>query len=207
VIPNSVFGLLVVAASLGPGYLFVRIAELRTPRPARSALLEVAELVAVGGSCSAVALLVALLVARWTGKIDLHAFSKGGTEYTLTHPVPVFTLLLGVLAGSYLLAAIATLVFHRKAPASLRAHSVWHELMRHQAAGRPFATVELRDGRVVAGPVAYYTVEQAPPDCRELALIRPIRARGDVSSAFVDVPDDRVVVRASDIVALSVKYF
>jgi len=161
----------------------------------------------VGGSCSAVALLVALLIARWTGRIDLHKLSKNGTEYTLTHPVPVFTLLLGVLAGSYLLAGVATLAFQRKARATLRPHSVWYELLRRQEAGRAFATVELRDGRVVAGPVAYYTVEEAPPDCRELVLMSPIRARGGPGAPFVDVADDRLVLRASDIAALSVKYY
>jgi hypothetical protein len=195
VIPNSVFGLLVVATSIGPGYLFVRIAERKTPRPARSTLLEIAELIAVGGSCSVLALLVSLLIARWTGKVDLRALGRDGTEYTLTHPVPVLTLLLGVLAGSYLLSGIATLtaylIVQRKSPATLRHYSVWHELLRRQEAGQPLVTVELRDGRTVAGPVAYYTLEEAPPDCRELVLIKRIRARPNRHSQFVDVPDDR----------------
>jgi len=207
VIPNSVFGLLVVAASLGPGYLFVRIAERRNPRPTRSSLLEIAELVSVGGSCAAISLLIALVVAQKTGRVDLRAISNGGTDYALTHPVPVFTLLIGVIAGSFALAAVGTLMFHRGVAATLRQHSVWHELLRRQDGLQPFATAELRDGRVVAGPVAYYTVEEAPPDCRELVLIKPIRARAGANQEYIDVPDDRVVLRASDIAALSVKYF
>jgi hypothetical protein len=185
----------------------VLIAERRNPRPARSALLEVAELVTVGASCSVVALLIGLTIARRTGRVDLHALSKDGKEYALTHPTPVFILVIGVLAASYVLAALASIVIHRGLPATLRQHSVWHELLRQQATGRPFATVELRDGRTVAGTVAYYTVEEAPPDERELVLMRPIRARAGPNSGFVDVPDDRVVLRASDVASLSVQYF
>jgi uncharacterized protein DUF6338 len=207
VIPDSALGLLVVAAGLGPGYLFVRIAERRNPRPARSALLEIAELVTVGGVCTAIALFVGLVVADKTDKVDLRALSRDGTDYALTHPTPVFTLLLGVLAGAFLLAAIGTFAFNRGTPATLRPHSAWHELLRRQAGVQPFATVELRDGRTVAGPVAFYTVEEAPPDSRELVLIKPIRARANPRSSFVDVPDDRVALRASDMTALSVKYF
>lgn len=206
-IPNSVFGLLVIAASLGPGYLFVRIAERRNPRPARSSLLEIAELISVGGSCAAISLLVALVIAQKTGAVDLNALAKRGTDYALTHPLPVFTLLIGVLLGSYALAVVGTLVVHQGVPATLRQHSVWHELLRRQDGYQPFATAELRDGRVVAGPVAYYTVEEAPPDCRELVLIKPIRARAAPNAQFVEVLDDRVVLRASDISVLAVKYF
>lgn len=205
-IPDTVFGLLVVAAGLGPGYLFVRLGELRNPRPSRSALLEFAELVTVGGSCTVVVLSVALPVTRKTGKVDLNALSKEGRDYTLAHPVPVFTLLISVLVGSYALAAIAALVVHRGAPATLRHHSVWHEVLRRQGALQPFATVELRDGRTVAGPVAFYTLQEAAPEHRELVLMRPIRARPDGHAEFVDVPDDRVVLRASDVSALSVTY-
>jgi hypothetical protein len=128
--------------------------------------------------------------------------------YVLQHPFPVFTLVIAVLAGSYVLAAVASWVAHRGYPATLRPHSVWHEALRIQDGGRrAFATVELHDGRVIAGPAAFYTTQAAPPDERELALERPIRARPDMQSPYADVPDERVVLRASDIVALSVQYY
>ena len=206
-IPSTVFGLLVLTASLGPGYVFVRIAELRDPRPARSSLLEVAELVTVGGSCSAVTLMLGLILARWTGWVDLRGLGVGGTPYALAHPAPVFSFLLVVFAGSLLLAWRLALRLHRGSPATLRQHSVWHQLLQPQTEGKPFATVELRDGRSVAGPVAYYTVQEAAPDNRELVLIAPIKARRNARSSYEEVSDSRVVLRASDIVALAIQYF
>ena len=206
-IPDSVFGLLLLAASLGPGYMYVRIAERRNPRPNRSALLETAELITVGGSCSAVAFVVAAVLARWTDMVDLVALEQDAAVYTVAHPARVFLLLLVGLGGAYLLAWIAARAIYRGVPASLFHHSVWHELLRAQAGGRPYVTVELRDGRTVAGPVAYYTVQEAPPDSRELVLIKPIRARAASGMPYVPVVDDRIALRASDITALSVQYF
>jgi hypothetical protein len=207
VIPNTVFGLLVLAASLGPGYVFVRVAERREPRPARSSLLEIAELVTVGGSCSAVTLMVGLIVAHWLGWVDLSRLGSGGTDYALTHPARVFSLALAVFAASLLASWRLSVVLHRGLPATLHQHSVWHQLMRRQEEGAAFATVELRDGRTVAGPVAYYTVQEASPEDRELVLIAPIRARRNDDADYEPVTDSRVVLRASDMVALSVKYF
>ena len=201
-------GLLVLAASLGPGYAYIRVAERRAPRPDRSALLEIAELVTVGGSCTAVVALFVLAGTQLTELVDLEALGRDRWEYTLEHPVRVLLLLLVVLGGSYLLAVLTALAVHRGQPASLRHHSVWHEALGRRRDGLvPFATVELRDGRMIAGPVAYYTIQEAPPDCRELVLTQKIVARSTAGTPFVRVPDDRVVLRASDISALSVTYF
>ena len=206
-IPNTVFGLLALAASLGPGYAYIRIAERRNPRPARSALLELAELLAVGGSCTLVVLLAALPVAEETGRIDLPAFAADARHYTAEHPVPVLTVVIAILVASYGLAILAARISHRGVSASLRQHSVWHELLRDQEAGKAYVTAELRDGRSVAGPVAYYTVQDVPPESREVVLIRPIQAKASPASEFKAVEDDRVVLRGSDIAVISVKYF
>ena len=204
--PNSVFALVVIAAILGPGYFFVRIAELRNPRPNRSALLEVTELVTVGGVCTALTLTAGLLIARWVG-MDLQALAKHGTNYSIAHPASVAGLALGVLLGSFILAGVGARFTYRNLAASIRLHSAWHEVLRKQKEMSPYATVELRDGRVVAGPVAFYTVEETPPDCRDLVLLRPIKAAPKVGGTFVDVADHRLVLRGSDIAALGVQYF
>lgn len=101
-----------------------------------------------------------------------------------------------------------SLLVHRGQPRTLNHVSVWYELLSRRKDGQtPYATVELRDGRTVAGPVAFYTVQEAPPDCRELVLYDKISASPSPGAPFVDVSDDRVVLRASDMAALSVKYF
>lgn len=206
-IPNSVFGLVVIATILGPGYVFLRIAEQRNPRPDRSALLEVTELVTVGGVSTAISATLGLLVAHWLG-MNLHALAKHGTDYALTHLSSVAALLFAVLIGSFILAATSSLAVHRNLPSSIHLHSAWHEVLRRQKGGKsPYATVELRDGRVVAGPVAFYTVEEAPPECRDIVLLRPIRAAPKVGQDFVEVNDHRLVLRGSDIAALGIQYF
>jgi hypothetical protein len=140
--------------------------------------------------------------------MDLAALAKGGTDYTVSHPASVAGLTLSILAGSFLLAGIAAGVSHRHLPASLRLHSAWHEVLRPRTDGlTTYATVELRDGRVVAGPVAFYTVEETTPECRDLVLLQPIKAARTVGGTFEDVVDHRVVLRGSDIVALNVQYF
>jgi hypothetical protein len=70
-----------------------------------------------------------------------------------------------------------------------------------------YATVELRDGRVVAGTVAFDTVEEPTPKCRDLVLLHPLKAAPRAGEAFVDVTDHRVVLRGSDIASLGIQYF
>jgi hypothetical protein len=206
VTPTSLFGLIVVAAVLGPGYAFLRIAERRNPRPDRSPLLEVTELVTVGGVCTAVAATVALVSARKLG-MDLASLARDGTTYSLGHSASIAALFLSVLAGSFALSILAARLSYRGLPPSIRLHSAWHEVLRRQHGMSPYATLELKDGRVVAGPVAFYTVEEAPPDCRDIVLLRPIQAATKVGAVFVEVDDHRLVIRGSDIVALGVQYF
>lgn len=207
-IPDSIAALLIVAAIFGPGYAFIRVAERRDPRPARSALLELTELVSIGLSCSAATTLAGIVVAEETGWVDVEALGRDGTAYALANPTPVFLAFGVVLLASFILASLLSWWLHRTLPATLRHYSVWHELFRRQQDGRaPYATVELRDGRTIAGPVAVYTVEERPPDERDLVLIQPIVARSNARAEFVQIPDERVLLRASDFAAVSLTYF
>ena len=206
-VPSTLLGLLVVAASIGPGYLFVRVAEKRNPRPERSAILELAELVSVGGLSSALALLVGLLVSERTGWVDLHALAKNGSRYVLEHPGHGLGFFLSVLGASYAGAGLSALLVNKGLPASLARHSAWHELLSSDGGTREvFATIELKDGRVVAGFVRFYTVEQAARDEREIVLGQPLSARTKGASTYVPVEDNLIALSAADIAALSVKY-
>ena len=211
-IPDTVLGLLVIAASLGPGYLFVRLGELRNPRPSRSTLLELVELVATGGTFTILVLWAALAVDRYVRNIvDLDALAASRTDYVLAQPLRTTTLVVFVIAGAYLLAWLAALAVYRGMPPTQRSWQTWHEAFRIQEHGgslcRAYATVELRDGRTVAGPVAFYTTQGAPSDERELALERPISAKASGTAEYVEVPDERVILRASDIAVVSVQYY
>ena len=85
-IPSTLLGLLLFAGSIAPGYIYILIAERRRPRPPRSGALEVAELVSVGGLCSALGLLAGLAVAKhwdWVD-VDVAALARDGTDYLIT---------------------------------------------------------------------------------------------------------------------------
>jgi hypothetical protein len=208
VIPNNLLGLLVFAASLGPGYVFIRVAERHRVRPGRTTLLEVAELVSVGAFASAVALLVGLFAADWTGWLDLEALSGDTGAYLRAHPERSLSFALAVLLASYAGTWIVAKALHRRIPASIRLHSMWDEALSDDNGGRNvYATIELRDQRSIFGFVSFFTVgDNLPPDQRELALAQPLKARSSGRSSWVALNDDRVIIRASDIVALGVQY-
>ena len=123
-IPNTLLGLLVFAASIGPGFIFVYVAEKRSPRPKRSAILEAAELVSVGGAASMISLIAALLLNNWVGWVDTDALTKDGARYVLGSPERGLLFLLAVLASSYLLTLAAAYIVYRGVPATLQHHSV-----------------------------------------------------------------------------------
>lgn len=212
-IPNTLLGLLVLAASIGPGYVFVRVAELRNPRPSRSALLELAELVSVGGAASAIGLFLVLIVLRfteWVGAewVDVNALAREGTTYALEHPARGLLFLLAVIGTAYGLAYISAKWWYRDFPASLRNHSTWHELLDDENGSRRiYAFIELRDGRQVKGYVHYYTVEQAPAADREIVLGTPVQIKAKWQADWQPLAADVAAIGGQEIVALSVRYF
>jgi hypothetical protein len=207
VIPNTLFGLLLFAASIGPGYIYVRVAERYRPRPERSALLETAELVSVGGLASSLALLAGLLVAETTGWLNLEAFANGGTKYVLTHPARGLTFVLAVLLASYVGTWKVAERFHRDLPAAITTNPIWHEVLGDQAATRyVYATVELRDGRFMYGGVERYTLDEASPENKELVLTQPLKAKASARSEWAEVKDDSIVLSARDITTIGLKY-
>lgn len=94
-------GLILLLAGIGPGYVFVRVAERREPRIERSQLLEAAELLVVGAVLSTAAALVVLIITQATRALDLEALADNGVKYILREPIPNLTALLATLLLSY----------------------------------------------------------------------------------------------------------
>jgi Family of unknown function (DUF6338) len=206
VIPGTLLGLLVFAASIGPGYVYVRVAERHRPRSERTALLETAELVSVGGFASALAFLLGLVIAKATGWIDLNSLANRGTEYVITHPARGLTFLLAVLLTSYGGTWLVAKRVYKKFPAAVTHYPIWFAVLGDEMATRyVFATVELRDGRGVYGVVQHFSLEEAAPENREIVL-EPLSARRSGSHPWTPLDDESLILRASDIVAISVKY-
>jgi hypothetical protein len=69
-IPTTVAGVAVFLASLSPGYIWVRVAEVRVPRQRRTQLLEAAELVLLGGVFSVISVAAVYIFSVESGLID-----------------------------------------------------------------------------------------------------------------------------------------
>ena len=202
-IPTTVLGLVVLAAALGPGYVFVRVEERRRARPARSALLETAELIVIGGFASTTAFaVVAALAAHW-GWLNETQLAKDSSHYLLSHVTRVAGLVLVTLALSYVGAYLVALALFRHRPATIKLHSAWDEVFTPKAGVIHYATVGLDDGLAVAGDVVGHSVGERPADDRELVLADPeVRAPGEPT--FRRTREPLVILRGDRIRTLSV---
>jgi len=211
VIPSTVTGLVVFLASVGPGYLYVRVAERWRPYRERTALREAAQIVVSGSLATLVGVVVALVVTRATSVLpDRDAFVEDAGRYLIFHPARVGLVLLIVLVVSYGLAYGLA----RYAPgrgAEVFPDSGWYGAFeRNLPAGHGIvATVELRDGRTIAGVVRAFTAEPTPVDDRELMLMASFGGPMIVRSAdgvVASIPDQFVLLRGDEIRYVTATY-
>jgi hypothetical protein len=192
VIPGTLLGALFLAACLVPGFVFLRVIETRRARAERSALLEAVELTGVGAAASLVAVTIVLVVVREYDIVHTSELAADPGTYVLEHPLRG----LGSLLASFALSCFLTWLSARGF------FSLRHKLRSRRAQSRPtrrvvfepagstwarvfdedrpsndtdvIATLELTDGRLLAGRVRSYTAQLE--DDRELALVRPLVA-------------------------------
>jgi hypothetical protein len=205
---DTLLGVLVLAASFGPGYAFERVAERRLPRPSRSALGESIELIVTGAAFSLISALVVLVVAKATSWLDVNKLAGHPSAYVVRHPGPVLEALLLLYALSFTLAAIAASVIYRaRSPRIQPGGNPWHHVFLHN---RPtedaavFVRLDLRDGSSVGGILAAYTLE--PGDNREIALVRPLANRGSDTAESSAINEDFVVFREADVAVVRGHY-
>ncbi len=202
-IPDTVLGLVVVAAALGPGYVFVRIEERRRPRPNRSNLLETAELVVIGGIASTTAFTIVASVAARCRWLDETQLALNRTAYLLSHISRFALLLLLTLALSYSMTWVAAVLVFLRRPANIALYSGWDEVFKQRTGVINYAIAGLDDGMAIAGDVVGHSVGDRPSDERELILANPeLRAPGDL--VFRRAREPLVVLRGDRIRTLSV---
>jgi Family of unknown function (DUF6338) len=179
VIPETVLGLLLFVGSIGPGFVWVQVAERRRPQQERTAILEAAELSFVGLACTGLsAMAVLVVVNEWRGLgVDVDALATAGDTYLLTEPLRGLGTVLAILALSFGLAyGAARLRLPSEAPI-LPGFSVWDQVFALAEKGRrAYAALELRDGRRFAGYVHVWDVGTSEEN-RDLALQAPIKAQ------------------------------
>lgn len=208
-IPDTLLGLLLFAGTIGPGYVWVRVAEQRRPREQRSNILEAAELAFVGILTTGLSALVVLSVAdSWQGLgIDTRALAARGIDYLIEEPLPGLGTLLLVLGLSYGLAYGAARTRHQGPSAvrpGLHAWDVVFDVGNVETAVH--ATAELNDGRRFSGWVYAWDLG-GDTERRDLALHKPIsvKARGGQAQPLRDI--HFITLRGEDIVWLSTTWF
>jgi len=207
VIPNTLLGLLLLLlAGLGPGYVYVLVAERREPRIERSPLLEVAGLLTVGALTTGTAALTVLIFTQATGLLDVRALVENGSKYVAMELVPSLVALVVILGLSYGGAITLALAVHRGKEATLYPNrSVWWQTIgQAKTSGPVFATVELKDGRIVDGYVSAYTID-SDAGRRDLALQRPLFVRQSGRSDRAPLDVDYIILPDSQIVYLSLQ--
>jgi hypothetical protein len=210
VLPDTLLGLVVFSAAAGPGYLYVRLSRTREPRYERTTLEEAAEFVVFGALSSGFAVLLALGFGDASGFLDTKAIGKDATEYTVDEPLRVLAALAFVLALSYSAVwLVTTKLLHRGkatiSPGETAWYAAFHRMLPDDHGA--YVTVELRDGRALAGLVIAYTPDAHEP--REILLSRPVDGSlwvRDKEGNAAELPDAFIVIQGPDILAVSGRY-
>jgi hypothetical protein len=209
VIPTTLLGVVVFAASVGPGYLYVALAERYRPPRERSALKEAAELVVVGSIATALGLAVALVAADETDLLDTRKLAADAGSYIVTNPARSSAALLIVLIVSYGSAALVSYLIH-KGQKRVYPDSAWWGAFERDLpeAHGIYATAELADGRAVTGAVRNFTAESVEVSDRELTLHAPADGQLLVRTGTEHQPllDTYIILRGDQIKYVSARY-
>lgn len=203
-IPNTVSALLVFLASVGPGYVYVRVVERWRPRREHSSLREAAEIVVSGSLATLLGVVVALIVAEQTSLVpESQVLVDDVGSYLVEQPDRLGLVLFTVLLVSYGMAYGVGRFQPGRGP-EVFPDSAWYGTFeRKLPSGYGIvATVELRDGRKVAGVVRAFTAEQAAPDERELVLMATAESPMLVQSPsgrIAQVSDQFILLRGDEI--------
>lgn len=175
-IPATLLGLVVFLAVLGPGYVWVRYAETRSPRPQRSGVLEAADVIFIGAFATTLSLVVLFAAGPpLAGFPSLSDVAEDVPGFLRTRPYEAvagagFAIALSV-SGTLFVAWVR----YRHREKSIRPGStVWHDVFGRAGADRLVSvSVELSDGRFVEGLFLSHVMD---PDAEEkdLALQAPL---------------------------------
>lgn len=179
--PTNFIGLALFVVFITPGYLWVRVEERSRPRPDRSQLLEVAELLMVGAVASFLAAgflaalgphLGALLnVADWIGAPDRTAFLSGRLVQAMN------SLLLTVLTAHGATHAVATWWFS-KSGTEHRAR--FHRWVRRQIGMTPPSAP-----RIQAAHTPSFDVFGSIDKTKDVAVLTVVQDGGEVVTGLL----------------------
>jgi small nuclear ribonucleoprotein (snRNP)-like protein len=201
--PSSLTGLVLFAALVLPGYVWIRAAEKWHPRPERSGLTEVAELVFIG----LVASTTAVTLVIWVGDLNLDQMVREGSDYLLADPQLIVTSALSVMLLSTVGAALAALAAYRRPDGIGRIRpgsTVWFDALTAKNAGKPVVEVNLKDGTRYWGAVHSFSVD---PD-REVpdVVLFPLVWIAVNNEEPRQLPVDSLIIRGTEVRDVRVRH-
>jgi hypothetical protein len=204
-LPNAPFALLVLLALL-PGWLFVRLAERRGPRPQRSPLAEFLELAAVGFSAIVISALIvaglSFIIHPWL--FNLEAWAHERHQYLGNHlGAALASTALGIGLSCVLVIALYLIIYGRHSAGFKPGSSVWVDCLEGAPKGmQNWVGVHRHDGSLVEGLLLSYPAG-SDETAREISLTKPIRLTPQNGVAcFLSI--DRVVIPGDEITAITV---
>ncbi|MFG2540137.1 DUF6338 family protein [Streptomyces sp. NPDC048511] len=183
--PSSVIAAVLLLAAMTPGYAFHRTMNRYRPKDTRSSTTEVVELFSVGALATTTGLLLTLLIGELAPSlITLREATKTPTDLR-HHPWSWAGAAVLAMTLSMALSTLAGVYAGRKSPrrtgTAVREGTVAvHALTDRAGPGgrhKPFAAVELSDGRLVEGYVRYVSTDPDPAR-RDIVLQQPIAWTG-----------------------------
>ncbi|MFJ6071333.1 DUF6338 family protein [Streptomyces sp. NPDC093065] len=201
--PTSFVALVVLLFSAAPGYVYIRIVEVRLPRRRRNPLLELVDLVCVGTMGSAVGTLAALLLAtRWTALLPLEGLLTGAS-YLSGHPWQAVSSGVLALSVGVLCTAVGGLALARHRGTAIR-HTPYSPMRRAVELTPPghslWLAVQLTDGRLWEGKLLSLDGERELLGEGDLvlqwplAITQPGQGRFRHPARFVVIPGAQIAV-------------
>jgi hypothetical protein len=199
--PPATLGALLLVLALVPGWIYLRLVERLKPPTGTSGLHQLLEVLAVGvGTTGVSAMALALVPHGWLPfTLNLRIWAAKDGAYLRTHyraatwsVALVFVVAVGL---AYLLYGLRSI----RRPAEFRSQGdVWvHSIGERPAGTHPYLGLQLKDGRLVEGPLHAYTFG-AEAGKRDIALAKPIRITPAAGGEAIERPNlDRLIVPES----------
>lgn len=208
-IPGTFLGVVALAAALGPGYLYFQRAERHRTRPSQSQLGEFVEMVVVGGLMSLLAAGVILTAIDSTDWIATDELLEDPLAYLFAEPMCVFSAALAFYALAYGAAFTLASVVYRGSAAAIQpgvtgwAQAMWLNVPNKKETAVK-VTVELKDGRRIAGGLGGFT--PGSEGNREIVLVQPLKGTAKQGGQGQVMTDDFVVLHEDQIAIISGVY-
>ena len=205
ILPNAPFALLALLALL-PGWLFIRLAERRGPRPERSSLAEFLELAAVGFSAITVSTLIvaalSFVVHPWL--FNVRAWAHERHRYLGDHlGAALVSTTFDIVISCLLVVLLYLVIYGRRSAGFKPGSSVWVDCLGNAPKDKQnWLGVHRRDGSLIEGLLLSYPA-RPDKDIREISLTKPIRLTPKDGEPFY-LPIDRVVIPGDEIAAITV---